>query len=320
MSPARVAVIGETMLALRSAGQLALNATLTTSIAGAESNVAIGLSRLGHPVSWIGRVGSDAPGDVVLKALRAEGVDVSGAQRDSAGTGMILFDRRLPAVSRVAYARTGSAGSALSPADIDLDDGVAGVHVSGVTPALSESAGAAVQEAFAQARRRGAWISFDINYRARLWSKERARAVLEPFVRGADVVIASPDELALFGSGSGAEAAGTQDAESVAAELIVAGVREVVVKNGAESAFVVTGSERAEQPALRVEEVDPIGAGDGFVAGYLSALLDGAALDERLRRAHKVGAFAVSSVGDWEGLPTRAELDLIGSAGGSVMR
>ena len=313
MNRTRVAVIGETMLALRSAGQLVLNGTLTTSVAGAESNVAVGLARLGHDVSWIGRVGTDAPGDVVLRALRSEGIDVSAAQRDTAGTGMILFDRRLPAVSRVAYARTGSAGSRLAASDVVLDDALAGVHVSGVTAALSESAAGAVHEAFAQARRRGAWASFDINYRARLWSRERARAVMEPLVRGADIVIASPDELSLFGSGS-------QDAESVAAELIDAGVREVVVKNGAESAFVITDSERAEQPALRVEEVDPIGAGDAFVAGYLSALLDDAELDDRLRRAHQVGAFAVSSAGDWEGLPTRAELDLIGSAGGSVMR
>ena len=125
-------------------------------IGGAESNVAIALARLGHRASWVGRVGPDAMGDLVLRTLRAEGVDVSGVRRDPASTGVVFFERRLPTMQRVSYMRTGSAATQLCPADVDVPPGTRVVHVTGVTAALGSLPRATVFAAVEQARERGA--------------------------------------------------------------------------------------------------------------------------------------------------------------------
>ena len=136
MTPPDVMTIGETMVALRSQTMLSTGGTVSTSIAGAESNVAIALARLGHQASWVGRVGPDAMGDLVLRTLRAEGVARTGVRRDTASTGVVFFERRLPTMQRVSYMRTGSAATQLCPADVDVPPGTRVVHVTGVTAAL----------------------------------------------------------------------------------------------------------------------------------------------------------------------------------------
>lgn len=142
-----VFTFGESMVALRGSGPLKLGGTMAVSVAGAESNVAIGLARLGHPVRWAGAVGTDEAGELVLRTLRAEGVDVSGAVRDEgAPTGLLLFEPRLPDVTRVHYYRAGSAGSRVSADDVARSFRAQGesprvLHLTGITPALSPQAG-----------------------------------------------------------------------------------------------------------------------------------------------------------------------------------
>ncbi|MET0474742.1 MAG: sugar kinase [Mycobacterium sp.] len=315
MTTPDVMSIGETMVALRSQTMLSTGGTVSTSIAGAESNVAIALARLGHQSSWVGRVGSDAMGDLVLRTLRAEGVDVSGARRDTASTGVVFFERRLPTMQRVSYMRTGSAATQLCPADVDVPKGTRIVHVTGVTAALGPNPRAAVFAAVEQARDRGALVSVDVNFRSRLWDADDARPVLTELAAGADVLIASPEELALLAHGP--EPLPTKD---LAGRLIADGVTEVVVKDGAGPAFVVTSDGTITEHARDVSVVDSVGAGDAFVGGYLSGVLDGLSLHDRLRRAHTLGAFAVATVGDWEGLPTRDELELLRAGPGTVLR
>ena len=315
MTPPDVLSIGETMVALRSQTMLSTGGTVSTSIAGAESNVAIALARLGHQASWVGRVGPDAMGDLVLRTLRAEGVDTSGVRRDTASTGVVFFERRLPTMQRVSYMRTGSAATQLCPADVDVPPGTRVVHVTGVTAALGPLPRAAVFAAIKKARDRGALVSVDVNFRSRLWDAEDARPVLIELAAGADVVIASPEELALLAPGT--EPVPTRE---LAVRLIADGATEVVVKDGAGPAFVVTADSTTTEDAQEVGVVDSVGAGDAFVGGYLSGLLDGLSLGDRLRRAHTLGAFAVSTVGDWEGLPTRDELDLLDAGPGTVLR
>ncbi|MEV5826369.1 sugar kinase [Spirillospora sp. NPDC052242] len=306
MTRVDVLTLGETMMALRATGPIRLGAGFATSIAGAESNVAIGLARLGHTAAWAGRVGTDEPGHLVTRTLRAEGVDVSGVRRDdTAPTGVIMFEQRLPDVTRVQYLREGSAGSRLSPDDVtalDLEPAI--VHVTGITPALSRSCRDAVTAACDLARARGARVSLDVNHRERLWTRDAAAAALAPLAARADHVIASPDELPLIGDPG---------------RLLANGAREVVVKDGAEARSHTAEGTRTV-PARRVRPVDSVGAGDGFVAGYLSGLLDGLDAEARLVRAHTVGAFAVQSRGDWEGLPRRDELGLLGLPEGAALR
>jgi len=313
VSAVDVATFGETMAALRAEGPIRLGGTMGLSIAGAESNVAVGLARLGHRVSWTGLVGGDETGELVLRTLRAEGVDVGHARLDSRGpTGLLLFERRIGSVVRVTYHRSGSAASFLSPGDVlpALDPPPRLLHVTGITPALGPAPAAAVRAAVSS----GVRVCLDVNYRSRLWSRDQAAATLRPLVPSLSVVVASDDELDLV-----APASATTEADRVAA-LLDAGVTEVVVKRGAAGATGHTRSSRVDLPARRVGVVDVVGAGDAFVAGYLSGLLDDLDLTDRLDRAVTTGAFAVASPGDWEGLPTRAELTLLDTGPESTLR
>ncbi|MFI6348794.1 sugar kinase [Streptomyces sp. NPDC050560] len=312
---ADVLTFGETMLSLRAGGPLKLGGSMAVSVAGSESNTAIGLARLGHRARWAGCVGDDEQGELVLRTLRAEGVDVSGAaRREGAYTGLIMFEPRLPEVTRVSYYRTGSAGSLLGPEDVQraFADGPPRVlHLTGITPALGPTALAAVRRALELTRSGVATISLDVNYRSRMWTEEAAAAVLGGLVPLVDVLVASEDELPLA---TGAPA------DRSPALLLERGVREVVVKQGAGGATVVTADGSHHLDARRVPVADPVGAGDAFTAGYLSALLDGEDIPARLDRAVTTGAFAVAAPGDWEGAPTRAELPLLGAAPGTVVR
>ncbi|MGA4842262.1 sugar kinase [Streptomyces sp. G45] len=317
-----VLTFGETMAALRGSGPLRLGGTMELSVAGAESNVAIGLARLGHRVRWAGAVGDDEAGELVLRTLRAEGVDVALASRDAgAPTGLLLFEPRLPDVTRVHYYRTGSAGSRLTADAVERAFTAGGpprvLHLTGITAALGEAPRAACERALRLAREHGTWVCLDVNHRSRLWSRDEAAAVLRSWAPYADVLIASDDELPLcLGPSDGPVA----DLPSQAKELLGRGVSEVVVKLGARGATAYTAQGELHFPARPVRAVDPVGAGDAFVAGYLSALLDGVDAAGRLDRAVTCGAFAVAGRGDWEGAPTRAELGLLGEGDGTVVR
>lgn len=307
--------LGEAMVALRSTTPLRLGGTLTTSVAGAESNVAIAMARLGHHARWVGRVGDDEFGALVLRTLRAERVDVEFA-RVSEGrvTGLAFFDTGPGGVRRVHYRRTNSAAGALAPADVEraLHDRPRVLHVTGITPALGTPPASAVQQALAAARTVGATTCLDVNFRRKLWSYSDAAHALRPLLPFVDVLIASEDELPLVADGS--------DEEARTKALLGIGIHQVVVKRGAGGATVHTPESTISAPALRVPVVDTIGAGDAFTAGYLSALLDRLDLEGRLHRGIVLGAAAVASPGDWEGLPLRAELGAIGGGADDAQR
>ncbi len=318
--------LGEAMVSLRSAGPLSAGGSLGMHVAGAESNVAVGAARLGHRVAWAGVVGADPHGEFILRQLRSEGIAVQHRVDAARATGVMFLERRTADISRAFYYRAGSAGSTISREDVDraFAAGPRVLHLTGVTAALSPEARRAVEYAAARGAAEGLVVSLDVNYRSKLWSRDEARAVLTPLARHASILIASDDELGLVAgaAASGAGAGGTEAAElAMAAELLDRGVREVVVKRGAAGAGVHTADGRRETPAVPVTSVDTVGAGDAFTAGYLSALLDGGDVAERLRRGTLAGAFAVSTAGDCEGLPTAAELALLGAApDGSTQR
>jgi 2-dehydro-3-deoxygluconokinase len=310
-----VLTCGETMAVLRGPGPLRLGGSLELSVAGAESNVAIGLARLGHQAGWVGRVGADEPGELVQRTLRAEGVDVSGVTTDpSRPTGLMLAERRIGDLVRVTYYRSGSAGSRLSAADIvpRIGEGVRLLHLTGITAALSDTARRCVTDAAARAREAGVAVSVDVNYRARLWTAAEARATLLPLTGQADIVFASADELAML--------AGHDNLQAAAREVLARGAGQVVVKRGAGGATAYAAGATVSVPARQVTVADVVGAGDAFVAGYLSAHLDGAGTGDCLDRATVTAAFAIARSGDWEGLPTRAELALLDLPEGTTVR
>ncbi|MET8350749.1 sugar kinase [Micromonospora sp. NPDC005206] len=307
--------LGETMAAFRATGPLRLGGTAGISVAGSESTVAIGLARLGHRAAWVGVTGADEPGELIRRTLRAEGVDLTWSRVDpTAPTGLILFESRVADINRVTYHRTGSAGSRLRPADVTPAFDPTRppprlLHVTGITCALGAEPYQAVVAAVRLARAAGSTVCLDVNHRHRLWSIAEAAAALRPLLPSIDLVVASDDELAVL----------TDAADPVAA-LRAAGVTEVVVKHGADGATSHSALGTVHRPARVVPVVDTVGAGDAFVAGLLSAWLDGADAPARLDRAVTTGAFAVATRGDWEGLPDRAELALLDHGPGGTVR
>lgn len=318
--PVDVLTFGESLGSLRTVGSLRQGGPMRLHLAGAESNVAIGLARLGHRVRWAGRLGADDVGEFLLAELRREGVLTDCVQRDAGRpTGLMFLERRTADVMRAHYHRRGSAGSALGLADVEtaLRAGARLLHLTGITPALSESALAAVRESLQVARSSGTPVCFDANYRSKLWSRAQARSVLAPLAAKASIVVASEEELDLLVPPSDAPA-GEHD---VVRQLLASGVQEVVIKRAERGAAAFTAAGTFEQPPVVVTAVDTVGAGDAFCAGYLSALLDGEDIRGRLGRGALMGAFAVSTAGDWEGLPDRSELELLqGQQPGSTQR
>ena len=299
----RVVTAGETMALVvpTSPGRLRHAATLALSIGGAESNVAIGLSRLGVPAAWVSALGDDELGELVLHRVRAEGVDTRAVRRvPDRPTGLYLREEVAGAL-RVHYYRRGSAASTLAPGafDASLLDGAAFLHLTGITGALSPECAEFLPWAAATAARAGVRVSYDVNYRSRLWEPAAARAATEALLPHVDVLLVGDDEAAaLWG----------WDADTCLERLSDTGPGEVVVKLGARGCAALVDGERLRAPGFPVRQVDPIGAGDAFAAGYLAASVWGRDAQERLRTANAMGAFCVQNLGDYEGLPSRREL------------
>ncbi|GAA0993960.1 2-dehydro-3-deoxygluconokinase [Acrocarpospora macrocephala] len=312
---ADVLTIGEAMATVRCAGPLRLGGDSRVSVSGAEANVAIALSRLGHATRWAGAVGDDEPGELILRTLRAEGVLTDHiVRRADASTGLLLRDVAPGGRARVHYYRKDSAASTLSWEEVRpaVDAGQAGLHLTGITAALGPAPLEAIGAAAEHARRTGAWVSLDVNHRSLLWTRDAAARTLRPLLPYVTVLIASDDELAIVAEGDGERdrVAGLRDA----------GVEEVIVKRGAAGASYHGARGSFDVPALPVPVVDVVGAGDAFTAGYLSGRLDGLDAYGRLERATLLGAACVACAGDWEGLPTRAELTALALRDGETLR
>jgi 2-dehydro-3-deoxygluconokinase len=302
-----VLTFGETMALMRhdQVGPLAHATTLSLGIGGSESNVAIGLQRLGVQAVWCGRVGADSLGHLVEREIRAEGVDVRIAVDPSAPTGLMIKERRTPATQRVSYYRAGSAGSRITPEDIDeqLISGAGLLHVSGITPALSPQAEATLRYAVDVAKAHNVTVSFDLNFRGNLWSAEEARSVYRDIIPLSDIVFAGDDEAAI--------AVGPGEPEELARRIAALGPSQAVIKLGSDGALALIDGTLLRQEAVTVDAVDTVGAGDAFVAGYLAELVDGCGPQDRLKTAAATGAFACLVPGDWEGFPRRHELPIL---------
>lgn len=291
-APARPPVLlaaGETMAVLApSDGSGIVDAVdFLVDAGGAESNVAAHAAAGGMTARWFSRLGADALGDRVLRQISARGVDVSSVVRDvDRPTGLYVKDPG----RGVRYYRRGSAASALGEPDAEnlaLDD-VAVLHVSGITAALSPSARAFLGAAMARARSMGVTVSFDVNHRAALWSAAEAAPVLADLAARADVVFVGRDE---------AETLWATPRE-IDVRALFPDVPELVVKDGDVGATVFSRAERTFVPALRVEVLDAVGAGDAFAGGYLAARAGGRDLGGRLAAGHERAALTLRTYGD----------------------
>lgn len=298
-----VVCVGETMSMLvpEDAAPISADSRLVLRVGGAESNVATSLARLGHAARWASALGADPFGRLILDELGAAGVDVSRVRTDDAApTGLYAKDPRGDS-TRVLYYRRGSAASRLAPDTFgpDVAEGARLIHLSGTTPALSESCRALTHSVVRNRAWGEAAVSFDVNYRPGLWPVDEAAPELAALARAADIVFVGRDEAQTLW--------GTETVDDV--RELLPEPRILVVKDGSVGAASFGPEGRAWADARRVPVVETVGAGDAFAAGWISGWLRGLEPDRALRLGHLIASLAVQIVGDCPVVPSREDID-----------
>ncbi|MET8521982.1 sugar kinase [Nocardioides sp. NPDC004968] len=291
----RVVCLGEAMVVLRPEGDqsLAGATTLRRSVGGAEANVAGALAALGVRTAWVSRLGQDPFGDVVTEDLIARAVDVEAERDPERPTGLYLKEPA-PGGSRMHYYRAGSAAAAMDAGLLDLP-GVAEalasaevVHTSGITVGILEEGSTLLTRLLALRDELGFRLSVDLNWRPALWAGRTIEPLID-LLRAADIVLLGADE---------ARAALGADAPQELRELLGERPRLVIKADSHAAGEYDADGSATQVPALRVDVVEPVGAGDGFAAGYLAALVDGTGPVGRLRQGHLVAAGVLAATGD----------------------
>jgi 2-dehydro-3-deoxygluconokinase len=297
----RVLTVGETMALLDPLedGEPVSGSQFRLRVAGAESNFAIALSRLGVEVAWVSRLGADPLGDLVATTIAAEGVDVGWVRREPSAPTGVFFKLRSRGRATQYYYRRGSAASRLAEGDVPEDAfaDVALVHLTGITMAISETARGLVLDVARRARERGITVCFDPNYRPSLWrgpaDAHEAQGDVLPFV-----------DWYLCGLEEGSLLFGTTRAEELLAAVRARGARAAAIRVGDEGALVPEGELLRRVPVPRLASVtDEVGAGDGFAAGFAYGLLRGWEPGSCAAAGNLIAAAALAGTGDWETFP-----------------
>ena len=308
MQAKRVLTVGETMAMFmaESTGTLDTVEEYRCDNAGAEFNVSVGLTRLGHTVDYLTALGKDPFGRRIAAAMEREHIG-TGLVRwsDERRTGFMLKALTDTGDPDIFYFRAGSAASTLSPADLDRVDVTRydHLHVTGITLALSESCRALVFELVQRAKAAGLTVSFDPNLRVQLWPDRQT--MTDSIHR-----MAALCDVFLPGIGEAEKLCGAASPEQAAAFYRALGVPCVIVKAGAAGSYWSSAEGRGLVPGFAVRKVvDTVGAGDGFAAGVISARLEGLDWAACARRGNAIGAIQVMDRSDNAGLPTREELE-----------
>ena len=274
--------------------------TFEKTVGGAESNVATALAKLNHTVGWFSKLSNDEFGRYLISTIRGEGVDTSRVILDeNNSTGIIFKEYYQRSNPNVYYYRKNSAASTISPDDIDEEyiKSAKILHLTGITPALSESAREAVYKAIEIAKANDVLISFDPNVRLKLWTVDEAKKVLIDIANKADIIMPGLDEAELL--------LGITDKDEVCDYFLNKNAKIVAVKLGADGCYIKTKDQSYLAPGYDVSDmiVDTVGAGDGFAAGFLCGYLDNLSLKEIGEYANGMGAMATLSSGDMTGYP-----------------
>jgi 2-dehydro-3-deoxygluconokinase len=301
----KLITLGETMVVFDPTvdGPLRYVDQFRKRLGGAESNVAMGLARLGHSVGWISRVGEDELGKFLVSSIRGEGVDTSKVTYDpDAPTGLYIKERIREGNTQVHYYRNHSAASQLKKEHLDWE--YIGkskiIHLTGITPFLSENCLEVVYAIIDFAKKNNILLSFDPNLRFKLMKNwPNAKETVLNIAKQSDILMPGIDEAEYL--------LGTTDYEEIANYFFKNDVSKIAIKNGEKGVYYATkGGESGFIPSYKVEKViDPVGAGDGFASGLLAGLLEEKSLKESVNLGAIIGAMVVTVRGDIEGLPER---------------
>jgi 2-dehydro-3-deoxygluconokinase len=278
----------------------------TRSLAGAETNVAIGLARLGLSSGWASKVGNDSFGKYIIQRLREENVHIGHVLVvGNYPTGFQVKSKVVVGDPEVQYFRKGSAASQMDVSDLKEDYFLQArhMHITGIPLALSDQMREFAQYALELMNKNNRTVSFDPNLRPTLWKSKREmiNQINE---------IAYKSDTFLPGLAEGEILTGFSDPQDIASFYLDKGVKLVIIKLGEEGAFYKIAAEEGFVKGFPVENViDTVGAGDGFAVGVLSGLVEGHSVEEAVMRGNAIGALAVQSPGDHDGYPTRKQLE-----------
>jgi len=287
---------GEAMLRFSPARALA------ATVGGSELNVAVLAARLGLASRWVSRLPDNALGRMIAHRASEQGVEPRVEWTADGRVGLYFVETGGARISSVLYDRAGSAISRVTPGSIDWLSVFAGArwyHVSGITPALSDGAAEVTAESLAAAKRAGLTVSYDLNYRSKLWSAKQARAVQEPLLEHVDLLIASEEDARVI--------FGAESAESLAKRFKIGAVA-ITLRDHPSSATIAADGKTYSAPRFDVETVDPIGGGDAFCGGLIVSRLEGHGWDDAVRFATATAALKHTIPGDFC-LVTRDEVD-----------
>ena len=273
--------------------RLDLAPSLKAGVGGSELNVAVLAARLGVTSRWVSRLPDNALGRMIAARAREQGVDAQVEWTAEGRVGLYFVEVGGARISSVLYDRAGSAFSRVMPGSIDWASVFAGArwyHVSGITPALSDGAAKVTAESLAAAKRAGLTVSYDLNYRAKLWSAQQACTVQEPLMEYVDVLIAGEEDARVI--------FGAESAESLAKRFEIGAVA-ITLRDNPCSATIAADGKVHSAPRVEVETVDPIGAGDAFCGGLIVSRLENRSWGDALRFATATAALKHTIPGDF---------------------
>jgi 2-dehydro-3-deoxygluconokinase len=296
-----VITIGDAMIAMcpREKGPIIFSDTFKRKVGGAELNVAIGCARLGLKVGFISRLGNDDFGKYIIKTTRGEDIDISEVKLvDGYQTSVYFREVLSDGSSRSFYYRENSPTSTMKCEDLNEEyfRSAKILHITGVFPSITKNNQEIILEAIKLAKKNNLTISFDPNIRLKMWTKEEAKSYIEKILPDVDIILIGDEEINIL--------LGDVSIEDAIKIFHGYGIGKVIVKKGSKGAIGSDSRDIYEVDAIKPKAlVDTVGAGDGFAAGFLTALCNGENLKECVKFGNAVGSLVVGVEGDNEGLP-----------------
>lgn len=301
--------------------------TLKMTVGGSELTVAAGLARLGLTTGWVSRLPENALGRMAQNKAREFGVDTSHlvwTKSDRMGLYFVEYGAS-PRASGVLYDRGDSAISHIRQGEVAWDavfKGARWFHTSGITPALSDDAAAVTQDALRSAKANGLTVSYDLNYRAKLWSSEKARSVQEPFMSQVDVLITTEEDTnRVFGiQGSDYKQVARQLADRFGFKVVTITLRGTPsVWRNTWSAFAYADGKYIEDSTYDIEVVDRVGGGDNYSAGFIYGYItDG--VDKAVRLGNAFSALKQTTWSDFNWATLEEAEKLLQAPGAASLR